>query len=105
MYIEISLRKKLVFMGTELEKNFMSQRVSGTYIIACEKGRLAGDAFSNSTSIMDNRSSTTYLTVAAVTVAAGLAAYAVYFDYKRRNDVEFRKQLSKLFVTSYPLPC
>ncbi|PPR02662.1 hypothetical protein CVT24_002145 [Panaeolus cyanescens] len=43
---------------------------------------------------MDNRS-TTYITVAAVTVAAGLAAYAVYFDYKRRNDVEFRKKLRK----------
>ncbi|KAF5322393.1 hypothetical protein D9619_000546 [Psilocybe cf. subviscida] len=42
----------------------------------------------------DNRSST-YLTVAAVTFAAGLAAYAVYFDYRRRNDVEFRKKLKK----------
>ncbi|KAF8204688.1 MAS20-domain-containing protein [Pholiota molesta] len=43
---------------------------------------------------MDNRS-TSYLTVAAVTVAAGLAVYAVYFDYKRRNDAEFRKKLKK----------
>ncbi|KDR84067.1 hypothetical protein GALMADRAFT_695672 [Galerina marginata CBS 339.88] len=43
---------------------------------------------------MANRS-TTYITVAAVTIAAGLAAYAVYFDYKRRNDVEFRKKLKK----------
>ncbi|KAF8969371.1 hypothetical protein BDZ97DRAFT_1915330 [Flammula alnicola] len=43
---------------------------------------------------MDNRSST-YLTVAAVTLAAGVAAYAVYFDYKRRNDAEFRKKLKK----------
>ncbi|PPQ68307.1 hypothetical protein CVT25_001395 [Psilocybe cyanescens] len=43
---------------------------------------------------MDNRS-TSYITVAAVTIAAGLAAYAVYFDYRRRNDVEFRKKLKK----------
>lgn len=48
---------------------------------------------------MDNRS-TSYLTVAAVTVAAGLAAYAVYFDYKRRNDAEFRKKLSTCRPTS-----
>ena len=33
------------------------------------------------------------LTVAAV-VATGVVAYAVYFDYKRRNDVEFRRRLS-----------
>lgn len=32
------------------------------------------------------------LSVAAA-VAAGLVAYAVYFDYKRRNDVAFRKKL------------
>jgi len=44
---------------------------------------------------MDSRS--TIFTVAAVTIAAGIAAYAVYFDYKRRNDVEFRKKLSKSF--------
>uniref|UniRef100_A0A8H8CL10 Mitochondrial import receptor subunit tom20 n=1 Tax=Psilocybe cubensis TaxID=181762 RepID=A0A8H8CL10_PSICU len=43
---------------------------------------------------MDNRS-TSYITLAAVSLAAGLAAYAVYFDYKRRNDVEFRKKLKK----------
>lgn len=36
----------------------------------------------------------TVLTVAGVTVLGGLVAYAVYFDYKRRNDVEFRKRLS-----------
>ncbi|KIM46488.1 hypothetical protein M413DRAFT_24207 [Hebeloma cylindrosporum] len=41
---------------------------------------------------MDNKS---YITVAVVTLAAGLAAYAVYFDYRRRNDVEFRKKLKK----------
>ena len=27
--------------------------------------------------------------------AAGLLGYAVYFDYRRRNDPAFRKQLSK----------
>ncbi|KAF9567404.1 MAS20-domain-containing protein [Agrocybe pediades] len=43
---------------------------------------------------MDSKS-TTYITAAAVTIAAGLAVYAVYFDYKRRNDVEFRKKLKK----------
>ena len=37
----------------------------------------------------------TVLTVAGVTVLGGLVAYAVYFDYKRRNDVEFRKRLSR----------
>jgi len=28
-------------------------------------------------------------------LAVGLVGYAVYFDYKRRNDVEFRKELRK----------
>lgn len=32
------------------------------------------------------------LTVAGV-AAAGLIAYAVYFDYRRRNDGDFRKKL------------
>jgi import receptor subunit TOM20 len=45
---------------------------------------------------MDRRS--TIFTVAAVAIAAGLAAYAVYFDYKRRNDVDFRRKLSKSFI-------
>jgi import receptor subunit TOM20 len=40
-------------------------------------------------------------TVAAVAIAAGLAAYAVYFDYKRRNDVDFRRKLSMSFIFSY----
>jgi import receptor subunit TOM20 len=44
---------------------------------------------------MSGSGSSMYLTVAAVTAAVGLATYAVYFDYKRRNDVEFRKKLSK----------
>lgn len=34
------------------------------------------------------------LTVASV-AAAGVLAYAVYFDYNRRNSPEFRKQLKK----------
>jgi uncharacterized membrane protein YebE (DUF533 family) len=43
---------------------------------------------------MSGRSvATTALTVAGVSIAAGAVAYAVYFDYKRRNDVEFRRQL------------
>ncbi|KAG2013245.1 hypothetical protein CC2G_010177 [Coprinopsis cinerea AmutBmut pab1-1] len=41
---------------------------------------------------MESRS--TVLTVAAV-VATGVLAYAVYFDYKRRNDPDFRKKLKK----------
>jgi len=28
-------------------------------------------------------------------LAVGGICYALYFDYKRRNDPEFRKQLSK----------
>ena len=45
---------------------------------------------------------TNYVALTAVTVAVGLAAYAVYFDYKRRNDVEFRKKLrpSSVFSSS-----
>ena len=41
---------------------------------------------------MPSRASTVY-TVAGITVLGGLVAYAVYFDYKRRNYVEFRKKL------------
>jgi mitochondrial import receptor subunit TOM20 len=37
----------------------------------------------------------TILTIAGVTVLSGALAYAVYFDYKRRNDAEFRKKLRK----------
>ncbi|TFK43835.1 hypothetical protein BDQ12DRAFT_595860 [Crucibulum laeve] len=39
--------------------------------------------------------SSTYFTIAAVTVATGIIAYAAYFDYKRRNDAQFRKNLRK----------
>ncbi|KAI0787150.1 hypothetical protein BC629DRAFT_1714864 [Irpex lacteus] len=35
------------------------------------------------------------LTIAGVTIASGVLAYAVYFDYKRRNDADFRKKLRK----------
>ena len=35
----------------------------------------------------------TVITAAAVTVLGGLVAYAVYFDYKRWNDSDFRKKL------------
>jgi import receptor subunit TOM20 len=37
--------------------------------------------------------STTALTVAGVAAVAGVVAYAVYFDHKRRTDVDFRKKL------------
>lgn len=35
----------------------------------------------------------TAATVAGVTVATSVLAYAIYFDYKRRNDTTFRKKL------------
>ncbi|OSC98985.1 MAS20-domain-containing protein [Trametes coccinea BRFM310] len=44
---------------------------------------------------MSSSRTSTIFTVAAVTVLGGLVAYAVYFDYKRRNDTEFRKKLRK----------
>ncbi|GAW00816.1 MAS20-domain-containing protein [Lentinula edodes] len=37
---------------------------------------------------------TSVLTIAGIAVLS-IAAYAVYFDYKRRNDVEFRRKLKK----------
>ncbi|KZT29328.1 MAS20-domain-containing protein [Neolentinus lepideus HHB14362 ss-1] len=37
----------------------------------------------------------TVLTVAGVTLVSGLFVYAVYFDYRRRNDASFRKKLRK----------
>lgn len=49
----------------------------------------------------------TAVTVAGVTVATGALAYAVYFDYKRRNDTTFRKKLreshSAPFGTTFSL--
>ncbi|KAK2465945.1 hypothetical protein APHAL10511_001586 [Amanita phalloides] len=35
------------------------------------------------------------LTIAGITIATGLVVYAVYFDYRRRNDAAFRKKLRK----------
>ncbi|KIJ56604.1 hypothetical protein M422DRAFT_773393 [Sphaerobolus stellatus SS14] len=35
------------------------------------------------------------VTIAAVTTVAAIVGYAVYFDHKRRNDIEFRKSLRK----------
>jgi import receptor subunit TOM20 len=49
---------------------------------------------------MSSSSSKTILTLATVTVLGGLVAYAVYFDYKRRNDVAFRKKLRMLSSAS-----
>lgn len=37
----------------------------------------------------------TIVAISVGTVVTGLAAYAVYFDHKRRNDPEFRKQLKR----------
>jgi len=34
-------------------------------------------------------------TLTTLTLLGGLVAYAVYFDYKRRNDADFRKKLRK----------
>ena len=52
---------------------------------------------------------TTVLTAAAVTVLGGLFAYAVYFDYRRRNDSDFRKKLraclSHMAHASLSCPC
>ena len=44
------------------------------------------------------------LTVAGIAVG-GLVAYAVYFDYRRRTDANFRKQLRTFFfVTAVAIP-
>jgi len=42
----------------------------------------------------------TAVTVAGVTVATSVLVYAVYFDYKRRNDTTFRKKLRESHPTS-----
>ncbi|KIY51648.1 MAS20-domain-containing protein [Fistulina hepatica ATCC 64428] len=44
---------------------------------------------------MTSARSTSVATIAVLTVVGGLVAYAVYFDYKRRNDPTFRKKLRK----------
>lgn len=43
----------------------------------------------------ERSTATRALVIAGATVLGGLAAYALYFDYKRRNDAQFRKQLRK----------
>lgn len=40
-------------------------------------------------------STSTVILATAGTLAAGALAYAVYFDYRRRSDPEFRKSLKK----------
>jgi len=49
------------------------------------------------TAIMSNSSlkPSTIAAISAGTIVTGLLAYAAYFDYKRRNDPGFRKQLKK----------
>jgi import receptor subunit TOM20 len=37
----------------------------------------------------------TIITISVGTIAAGLVAYAIYFDHRRRNDPDFRKQLKR----------
>ncbi|KIW90770.1 uncharacterized protein Z519_08553 [Cladophialophora bantiana CBS 173.52] len=37
----------------------------------------------------------TIVSISVGTVVTGLVAYAVYFDYRRRNDPEFRKALKR----------
>jgi len=47
---------------------------------------------------MSQQSSLKPSTIAAIaggTIVTGVLAYAVYFDHKRRNDPEFRKQLKR----------
>lgn len=44
---------------------------------------------------MSSVSTSTIVYASVATVATGALAYAVYFDYKRRHDVEFRKSLKR----------
>ena len=53
---------------------------------------------------MSSSRTTSVLTVAAVTVLGGLFAYAVYFDYKRRNDSDFRKKLRTWSMAPHCVP-
>lgn len=61
-------------------------------------------AFSSSASASMSSRTSTILTIAGVTVLGGALAYAVYFDYKRRNDVEFRKKLREFVMASHARP-
>ncbi|KAL1839793.1 hypothetical protein VTJ49DRAFT_1167 [Mycothermus thermophilus] len=40
-------------------------------------------------------STTTLVTAAVATVAVGVLGYAAYFDYRRRHDPEFRRELRR----------
>ncbi|PFH49247.1 hypothetical protein AMATHDRAFT_48863 [Amanita thiersii Skay4041] len=42
-----------------------------------------------------SKSTSSVLTIAGITLVTGFLAYAVYFDYRRRNDTGFRKKLRK----------
>ncbi|KXN89449.1 Mitochondrial import receptor subunit tom20 [Leucoagaricus sp. SymC.cos] len=44
---------------------------------------------------MSETKSRSILAIAAATLATGVLAYVVYFDYKRRNDAQFRRKLRK----------
>ena len=46
-------------------------------------------------------SSRSALTLAAASIAAGVVAYAVYFDYKRRSDPSFRRKLRTWIACLY----
>jgi import receptor subunit TOM20 len=48
-----------------------------------------------STTPSQSISTSTIVFASVGTLAAGALAYAVYFDYRRRTDVEFRKSLKK----------
>jgi hypothetical protein len=60
------------------------------------EGKLSAPSGLTSTSGFERMTSTRTVLLGAATIsAAGLLGYALYFDHKRRNDVEFRKQLRK----------
>lgn len=44
---------------------------------------------------MSSLRTSTFVAAALGTATVGALSYAVYFDYKRRNDVEFRKALKR----------
>lgn len=48
---------------------------------------------------MSETKSRNVLAIAAATVATGVLAYVVYFDYKRRNDAQFRRKLREYILT------
>ncbi|KAL2120918.1 hypothetical protein VTJ04DRAFT_4945 [Mycothermus thermophilus] len=46
-------------------------------------------------SSQSSTSTTTLVTAAVATVAVGVLGYAAYFDYRRRHDPEFRRELRR----------